>query len=214
MAVIWDKIRDKFSDWMAYFKILFLIFITIYLCLIIASVFFDGCFTLSCEVTNKELPNKPLSLIVMVFMELAAITAISLILPILVSTVRFIFYGAMTAFAVAAAIAITGLAFGMIYFIYIMFRDVGFWGGLISVFVAMGMFGLLGGRTRDYVTTNYRNGSDDGYIDRHMEWEAEEQQKIKAYQEQQADARARENEPGGYQTNHNLYGPNPYTNND
>jgi len=89
-----------------------------------------------------------------------------------------------------------------------LFIDYGFWGGLAGIAGVLVVVKLFGGRTSDFVVSSYDSYRNDPNMDAEAYW------MHKDYEQQQAEAQARANEPSAYQHNPNLYGDNPYANKD
>lgn len=163
MNAIWDKVRELFAVWKIAFKTTFMVLIGIYLCFEIGQLFIDGCLTPSCDAGAHATKSKIMDFSLVFLFEIIAITLLALLLPLLWVAGKLVLYSAALALGIAFALLMVAVGIGMIAFVYVMFRDFGFWGGLVAIGGVVIVIKMFGGRARDYASSqwdNYQGGMD------------------------------------------------------
>ncbi len=165
MNAIWDKVRELFAVWKIAFKTLFMVLMGIYLCFEIGQLFVDGCLTPSCDAAAHATKSKIMDFSLVFLFEVIAITLLALILPLLWVTGKLVLYSAALALGIAFALLMVAVGIGMIAFVYVMFRDFGFFGGLMAIGGVVIVIKMFGGKARDYASSqwdSYQGGRDYG----------------------------------------------------
>ncbi|WP_045859709.1 hypothetical protein [Teredinibacter purpureus] len=177
MNALWEKVRELLSVWMIAFKTVFMVLVGIYLCFEIGQLFVDGCLTPSCDAGAHATKSKFMDFSLVFLFEVIAIALISLLLPLLWIAGKLVLYSAALALGIAFALVMVAVAIGMIAIVYLMFRDFGFWGGIMAIGGVVVVIRMFGGKARDYASSTYESYARNSIMSAGLENEMKLQEK-------------------------------------
>lgn len=150
MRELWEKTCSLFRTWMISFRTVLIVLTVLYLCVEIGQLFFDGCFTPSCSAATNAWENALLDFLIVMALEVIFILLLPLVLPVLYGAAKLAYYICISGMTILFAIIALVVVVGGIAFVYMVFRDFGFFGGIMALGGVAFVFMVFGASAKLY----------------------------------------------------------------